>query len=406
MGPSTGETLQLRPISIHGDGDKIALPPTVLERLSNSSVEHPWMFRIGILNPDYVFPSSPSLLKWSEQQQHDDLEEEDDSATDDNNDSLSAAHLDELRHKYLAFTHGTVVEFTQEDGFVGLPASVASFLVEQSKISTVFRTKDPSRVTQNDEMDTDSSSNDEAKTPGHLAWGAFDLPDSHIEVTLVQLPKGKAARLMPSDEAIRAGFYGLKDIKLVLEQSIIRTRATLTLNDRIATWHRGKRFDLTCTSVTPDSYNSISCINTDIEIEFDSRPDANIAGKVVEEPNTTETTGRTLMDTAKKHDLYGLENDALSPSPQLPEEPPADASKDLVAHIQFRNPDGKTIARRFWKARSTVKDLFDVAHTIEVGSFNLVTRFPRRVWTVEDSDATLESKNVGTGKEVILIERL
>ena len=58
--------------SIHGDGDKIALPPSILETMTSSSNDldpfgsssnggRPIAFRIGILKPDYTFPSSSKM---------------------------------------------------------------------------------------------------------------------------------------------------------------------------------------------------------------------------------------------------------------------------------------------------------------------------------------------------------
>jgi hypothetical protein len=62
---------------------------------------------------------------------------------------------------------------------------------------------------------------------------------------------------------------------------------------------------------------------------------------------------------------------------------------------------------RFWKSRATIQDLFNVAQTIEPsGSFQLVTRFPRRVWTIDQAACSFESEKIGPGKEVFLIERL
>ena len=44
-----------------------------------------------------------------------------------------------------------------------------------------------------------------------------------LEISLLKLPKGTGCTLVPSKEAIQSGFYDLKDVKLVLEQSLIRT---------------------------------------------------------------------------------------------------------------------------------------------------------------------------------------
>jgi hypothetical protein len=56
-----------------------------------------------------------------------DEEEQEDISTE--------AYLDELQHKYLAYTHCTVVEFTPEEGNVGLPEAIAKALLSGQKVT-------------------------------------------------------------------------------------------------------------------------------------------------------------------------------------------------------------------------------------------------------------------------------
>merc|ERR1712151_1187399 len=154
-------------------------------------------------------------------------------------------------------------------------------------------------------METKASDVYEEKTPGHLAWGEFDVPDLKVEVVLVNLPKGRGCTLVPTKESVLKGFHNLKDMKAVLEQSLIRTRATLSLHDKVHCWHRGKKFDLTVTSLEPNTYNAVSCINTDIEVDFGSLNDdedfeekktesASNTAKMIQENVTGQSLGRTL----------------------------------------------------------------------------------------------------------------
>lgn len=251
---SSEGSLQLQPTSIHGDGDKIALPPSVLQHLTEQTANDmmgasPWTFRVGVLRKDYMFPSSP-LLQTMQPPQDDMMDESDDDEESESNNK--AAYIDELSHKYLSYTYATVVEFTQEEGYVGLPASIAARLLVDGVPST--ETMDPAGGGQdaNNAMDEN-----EEKTPGHLAWGAFGVPAVPVEVTLVKLPKGRRCTVIPTMNAIRNGFHNLKDIKLVLEQSLIRTRATLSVYDLVHTWHRGTKFDLRVESVTPGDYQAV-----------------------------------------------------------------------------------------------------------------------------------------------------
>lgn len=235
----TGGSIRLQAASIHGDGDKIALPPSVLQKLtenilddSSSSPSSPWTFRVGVPRPNYVFPASLALLNMkvpSEDNMAIDLDVDVDvdnfSDYDEGSDGgkHKIAYLEELSHKYISYTHCTVVEFTQEEGNVGLPASIASALLDAKRrrledqetvTVAVTRTIDPAgKLTEEEALATEGE-----KTPGHLAWGAFDIPSAPVDITMLRLPKGKGCTLVPTTEAIRSGFYELKDVKIVLEQ--------------------------------------------------------------------------------------------------------------------------------------------------------------------------------------------
>jgi Ubiquitin fusion degradation protein UFD1/UBX domain len=461
---SASSSLLLQPTSIHGQGDKIALPPSVLETLTASMIiddddnfhdgssigaasqrqqqQQPWTFRIGILNPNYAFPASPLLQSMEPPKEVDgesdsdscDTNDEDD--VDSNNDN--AAYWDELKFKYVGFTHGTVVEFTQDEGHVGLPQPIAQALLASVTPSNdsgdvaikTMRTSDAAIMPTSNEEATDSmdvGENDDIgeKTPGHVAWGAFDLPDSPIEITLLQLPRGKTARLRPTMAAIHSGFYGLKDIKWVLEQSLARTRATLSLQDTVSTWHRGKRYDLTVMALTPAP--AVSIINTDIEVEFDSIEQHDQDGS--NDDNTAQgptgavqeaLMGRRLGDNATSSSLSTRKPVVASSTiiPQtplvLPPEPPLDET-DRVVKIQIRAPAGGIVQRRFDFKHNTVADVYLLAESLllqqqqEQQAFQLVTRFPRRVLVRDDPPSispTLEQVGIASKQELLLVEML
>ena len=451
--------LQLTATSIYGEGDKIALPPSVLETLTQSFVfsedgnqkqqqqQQPWTFRVGILNPDYTFPVSPLMqnipVDDGESSVHDDDDDDDDD--EDEEHSKTAIYLDELRHKYRAYTHATVVEFTQEEGQVGLPEPIARALLQQASDLETTRTVDKATVAavasipvldDDDRMNDNSTTpmemdppepnakgddDDQEKTPGHLAWGAFDVPVDKIEITMVQLPKGRTAKLLPSQEAIRNGFYSLKDIKMVLEQSLIRTRATLSVGDLIHTWHRGRKFDLTVTKVTPSTYQSVSCINTDIEIDFEAPSSADTT--TMSQPSVAKAMGvplggRRLGDESSLP-IANSSATATTPtfsipwsasSPVLPPEPPAD-QKEGVVSVQIRSSTIKG-QRRMDVRTATIRDLFALATALGAGDdvtlFRLVTRFPRRVFQLDEKNSgqTLDQAGISAGQELFMVEQL
>lgn len=199
---NTPTGLLLHPTSIYGEGDKIALPPSVLELLTSTSIDvasssnSPWTFRIALLNPNYKeFPSSPliQIMKPPREDDGSDYSDDhsddfDDDDDDDENQNSTEAYLDELKYKYLSYTHGTVVEFTQEEGQVGLPEPIANALLmssagdsinnNNSSLIPVKRTVDPSKKAlltptkstdqEGGSCNMDIANDDEEKTPGEF----------------------------------------------------------------------------------------------------------------------------------------------------------------------------------------------------------------------------------------------
>jgi len=410
------------PTSIFGDGDKIALSPSVLEKLTSAesgdnNVGNPWTFRIGVLNPDYKFPSSPLIHTLKPPKD----EDEDLMAVDsDDDDDNMEAYRDELKHKYLAYTHCTVVEFTQDEGHVGIPQPIAKALLEKNSSSNssikpipIKRTVDPAGAT---EENTESS-----QTPGHLAWGAFDIPDMQLDITLLKLPKGKGCTLVPTKEAIQHGFYGLKDIKLVLEQSLIRTRATLSVGDIVNTWHRGVQFDLNVTKIIPATFNAVTSINTDIEVDFgqpelspEEQQQQNAAqqSSSIEKPaspgRSLGSGGQTLGSsfTTGAAPAAVSSDQATTPAIDLLPEPPADQKEGVcLVQIQHTGGHGK---RRLLTTEAKIQDLFAFASSLVGRSdFRLVTRFPRRVFTLsENQSSTLAEAGIQQGQERFMMEFL
>jgi len=423
---STDGNLQLQPTSIHGDGDKIALPPSVLQSLTQrddgDNATSPWTFRIGMLRPDYNFPASLALQDMKVPSGDDMVLDSDDEESDDH--QRKEAYLEELSQKYIAYTHGTVVEFTQEEGYVGIPALIASALLDtnrrrpedQQLVVPVTRTVDPAAVSSKDEMAEANEDNAiEEKTPGHLAWGAFDVPSAPVEITMLQLPKGTRCTLTPTEEAIQNGFYTLKDVKVVLEQSLIRTRATLSISDVVHTWNRGFKFDLTVKSVTPSLYNAVSCINTDIEVDIaspegeekDEEESRSKPPPVIPQSSFALGKGRLLSDEPliaeepKNQPQHEMSMD-------LKPEPPAD-QKEGICTVQIRCGGGKTGRRRFDVNVATMDDLFAFVASImsdKRDSFQLVTRFPRTVRALTDDNRRKSMKESGIqpGQEQFFVE--
>ena len=494
--------------SIHGDGDKISLPPSTLSILTDSiggSTSRPIAFRIGIINPKYTsFPASATMRVLLEDMKQrisiamtEDKDEEDvdingssigggggdmkidDEIDDDDDDDddveftsrVTEAYLDELSHRYLSYTHGTVVEFTEDENHVGLPVSIAKALLQPNVHSLAnrgrrmrtrpsdgmqssneeeddivipsMRTVDPASMVTNDRNDnsiTDYDKNESMesvmaagttsdddmteKTPGHPAYNQFDIPSFPIEIIpLTTLPPGKDITFTPTSTSIQNGFYNIKDIKMVLEQSLLRSRATLSLGDVVRTWKRGISYDLIVSDLNPRGYGVVSCVDTDLNVEFGSpemidnlKDEVGAASKMAEETNVDGRGGHGAIPT--------MNNTLKSDNPtttvvtaklrELIPEPPIDVLG--ICNIQIR---GRTLSgtdatgrRRFDVTSATKSDLFDFASNvcggIEPTTFRLVTRFPRRVFTlnVGDDEVMLESEGISPGQEMFMVESI
>ncbi|KAL7536930.1 hypothetical protein ACHAXR_007485 [Thalassiosira sp. AJA248-18] len=484
--------------SIHGEGDKIALPPSVLETMTSGNNDlDPWgsagngrpiAFRIGILNPDYVgFPTSTKMKALVENVKQKIIESEKnalshqtssiaedsnnistdmDGSDDEGDDSLIIeAYLDELSHRYLSYTHGTVVEFTQENECIGLPEPIARALLQLNSHSLVGnsalvgksdipvrRTVDPASGAgagastsggMNDDseemketkdgMDVDTPNKNTAendvgeKTPGHPAYGLFDVPTFPIEITPIsRLFPGKNCTFTPTASSIKNGFYALKDVKSVLEQSLMRTRATLSKGDVIRTWRRGVSFDLIVSSLSPAEYGAVSCVNTDLNVDIgppEGEEDETAKTDIAKKDDTPESNpmggGRLLSEPSahvKPKALVSSPGDAPTKVIELPPEPAENVKEVCNIQIRGRTPSGNSAAgrRRFDITTNTMSDLFAFASHVcggaDPSSFRLVTRFPRRVFQISlddgcfSADAILESAGIGRGQEMFMVE--
>ncbi len=487
--------LMLEATSVHGQGDKITLPPSLLSTLAardllRTSQERgqPLFFRLGIRRPGYVFPAGDKMkqlmdafkysLDGSEKNDEMKLDNEGDESMiledeegeeNENDEEWEEAYQDELSHEYISYCYATVIEFTEEEGYVGLPLCIATALLSpknknksseqcglplqmiESKLtidpalaSTNVQDNDESKnqisraATEMEQMDIDrdqeeeEEENLESKTPGHPAYGSFPVPMEQIEVSLLtHLPLGKKCTLQPTREAIEKGFYKLKDVKLALEQSLIRTRGCLNVGDVVYCWHRGVKFNLNVKDVSPPRVGAVSCVNTDVEVDIavadgvndngDGKNENTVGSKNdgqkllgrtlsggyrLSNDNNTSTTNETVAnDTTKQHsDLYSRLNKNVPPEPGIEQ-------KENVIAVQIRGDGGKQCRRRFDSSVSKMEDIFAFVlseQIIESGvnEFRLVTRFPRRVFTLQEHGNTILEKMDLSKQELFLIEKV
>ena len=86
-------------------------------------------FCVGVLNPDYKFPVLPKIERLLETLDNNNDNQEDNLENIEEDEEETAEFLDKLSHCYLAHTHCSMVDFTQEEGCVVLLASVAACLI-------------------------------------------------------------------------------------------------------------------------------------------------------------------------------------------------------------------------------------------------------------------------------------
>ncbi|KAK9285743.1 hypothetical protein L1049_024943 [Liquidambar formosana] len=176
----------LEGVPYQGNGDKIKLPPSCFTELSDQGVfdKGPMYFQLSVVHQE-----GPLDMKAAEKENQ-------------------------------GTTHSGVLEFTADEGSVGLPPHVWSNL---------FPTDTP-------------------KAP-------------LIEVRYVWLPKGTYAKLQPDG----IGFSDIPNHKAVLE-TILRQHATLSQDDMLTVNHGELSYKLRVLELKPSS--SVSVLETDIEVDI------------------------------------------------------------------------------------------------------------------------------------------
>lgn len=217
-------------------------------------------------------------------------------------------------------------------------------------------------------------------------------------------------------------------MKAVLEQSLIRTKSTLSIGDIVHCWNRGKKFELIVNELTPKEFGAVSCINTDIEVEIGetSASDNNNDNKKnsIDKNTLEESKIKNHQQFDKKNNTSQPPSSSTKPNPllqalsshKIPVEP--DTSSKNTCNTQIRLPSGISLKRRFDVSENSLLDLF--AYTVQNSTlseqsnkFRLVTRFPRRVFDIpvnneNGSSSTilksLQDSGIGAGQEAFLVE--
>ncbi|CAM9992592.1 unnamed protein product, partial [Hapterophycus canaliculatus] len=211
-------------VTADGEGDKILLPPSALESLSGQDAVGlgPMLFELTCTS------CAPAPAPAGQQQQQS---------------KKNAAPPAAIRT-----THAGVLEFTADEGTVGLPRKVV--------LSLLGATAQQVPLPQNGEEGAGEGSE---KAP------AKRRPVAGLEsvvVRYVRLAKATFARVVPET----VGLSQVSELRAMLENNM-RNHATLTVGDHLSVWRRGKEFSLKVVELRPEPH--VTVIDTDMEIELD-----------------------------------------------------------------------------------------------------------------------------------------
>jgi len=418
--PAVSFSADLTPVPITGLGDKITLPQSVLEKaFVSNEVEQPMCFRLTLPAPTFDLSnlsageveivvseatlsckqreegeSSSKMIVDSDEDEEEEEEEEEDEDEDEansvNKQQLGAAIMSIVNAKrFLSTTHGGVVEFTAEEGTCGITAKTAKALLGISPATT-----------------TTSSIIDPDATPGQICTGknVFEVPTNKIQIKMCKLPKGRECTLVPSPQAIMSGFAELADVKMVLEQSLCRLRTTISVGDEISTWHRGKEFTLSVKAVVPADFSGVCLINTDIEVNL-AYEDVEPASASVSAPAAPPATTTTTTTTTTEH--FPPPEYLQSELPITISTPHPTHSETPVIDILLRSPHGS--AKISLPTTTTLPSLFHFVHISFLSNtankpFQLVSRFPRRIFSPSPSSQVTLSEAGITTQEALMVE--
>jgi Ubiquitin fusion degradation protein UFD1/UBX domain len=243
-------------------------------------------------------------------------------------------------------------------------------------------------------------------------WGD-NLSAGSIEIKYVKLPKISYVKLEPTFNT----FFKVEQVKMVLEENL-KFHSTLTVGDVITVWFRGQAHPLKVVEMKP--FDKGILLDTDVEVDLDnslenkttsekfSSDKINEVSKVKVEADQTSSNSYHKLSSSTPSSSSTISNintpanacistqNVLQNLPQnLPNEPEPDA--DDIVSVRVRTPTGITINRRFYR-KEPFSHLFEFASVemrVEKKVLQLSTRFPNRVFTLNQIEATTSFLEMG-----------
>jgi hypothetical protein len=214
-----------------------------------------------------------------------------------------------------------------------------------------------------------------------------------LTIRYVRLPKITSIKLRLYNNQL----FQTASVKSILEENL-RSHSTLTLNDMIDVWYRGKCYTLQVSDIKPESYGTL--IDTDVEVEFELSP-SELSSTTTRCNDTTVTKESTPQSNDSTN--YKIQSKSLSSIPMdmdiddsvtIPPEPEQDDNN--VIHIRFRTPQGMTLNRKFLNSQP-IQDLFHYISSslkIHYAKLQLSTRAPDRIITLPHLEKVLYDQSL------------
>mmetsp|Transcript_15121 Transcript_15121/g.37869 ORF Transcript_15121/g.37869 Transcript_15121/m.37869 type:complete len:418 (+) Transcript_15121:218-1471(+) len=274
-------------------------------------------------------------------------------------------------------THGGVLEFTAEDGTVGLPPKVASCLAA---------------VTTNDETPEGGYNSRVTATYVRLEKGTFVSLQPRTREFAVAMGSVRGSSVPVYDSA--RGKWVLPGLEGVLH-STLQPLCALTLGDSVRVEHGGGHFDLDVVQLEPA--HAVSLIDTDIQVEITA------SREELEQMQEQERARAEAEERRRRREEEATQRtrDAAS---RLGEEPP-EGAEGAVA-IAIRLPDGQRFTRRVLRT-SPVQELFDAIDAkglTGAEAYHLVASYPRRVFDQSAASRTWAELGVNGPQEALFLE--
>ncbi|CAK4106385.1 unnamed protein product [Aphanomyces euteiches] len=246
-------------------------------------------------------------------------------------------------------THASVLEFTADEGTIGIPPKVARSL---------------------------------------------QLIDAVVDVSVrfVRLEKGRSVKLQPLGD----GFGDRQvDFKHILERTL-HTHTTLTEGDILLVRHGKITFEVLVHNIEPSP--QVTILNVDLEVDL-------LPSEAIEKKKAAEQAAIQAKIDAEKQQLR-LEEEKTrrqaDAAARLPAEPPQNEGIKLM----LRTPEGAQHVRRFHNSDS-VSTLYDFITSVTgytPGSFRATANYPRRV--IEESALPLNEAGLVGKQEALFVERV